>query len=90
MLDLTKGDERKTIVKYAVPLIVGSVLQNLYSLINSVIVGNYLGKEALAAVGISFPIIFAVTSLIIGFTIGLSIVIGQYFGSKQYDNLKKY
>lgn len=89
MLDLTKGDERKTIVKYAVPLIVGSVLQNLYSLINSVIVGNYLGKEALAAVGISFPIIFAVTSLIIGFTIGLSIVIGQYFGSKQYDNLKK-
>jgi putative MATE family efflux protein len=83
MLDLTKGDERKTIVKYAVPLIVGSVLQNLYSLINSVIVGNYLGKEALAAVGISFPIIFAVTSLIIGFTIGLSIVIGQY------DNLKK-
>lgn len=54
MLDLTKGDERKTIIKYAVPLILGSVLQNLYSLINSIIVGNYLGKEALAAVGISF------------------------------------
>ncbi|MDI3544668.1 MAG: hypothetical protein PWQ43_316 [Rikenellaceae bacterium] len=89
MLDLTKGDERKTIIKYAVPLILGSVLQNLYSLINSIIVGNYLGKEALAAVGISFPLIFAIISLIIGFTIGLSIVIGQYYGSKQYDNLKK-
>ena len=71
------------------PLILGSVLQNIYSLINSIIVGNYLGKEALAAVGISFPLIFAVISLIIGFTIGLSIVIGQYYGSKQYDNLKK-
>jgi putative MATE family efflux protein len=51
-------------------------------------VGNYIGKDALAAVGASHPVIFALVSLIIGITAGLSIVISQYYGAKQYENVK--
>ena len=51
-------------------------------------VGRYLGKEALAAVGASMPVIFAVVALVIGVGSGASVVISQYFGAKQYDKVR--
>jgi len=89
MKDLTVGKEYKLILMFALPMLLGNVFQQLYNIVDSIIVGNYLGKEALAAVGASFPIIFLLMSLIIGIAIGSTILISQYYGAKQYDNIRK-
>jgi putative MATE family efflux protein len=89
MKDFTKGKESKLIMTFALPMVVSSLFQNLYSIIDSIIVGNYIGKEALAAVGASFPIIFTLISLVIGVGSGASTVVSQFFGAKQYDNVKR-
>ena len=65
MKDLTIGKEGKLIFNFALPMLIGNVFQQLYNIVDSIIVGNFLGKEALAAVGASFPIIFTLISLII-------------------------
>jgi len=88
MKDLTIGKEWRLIWKFAVPMLIGNVFQQLYQVVDSVIVGNVLGKSALAAVGSTFPIIFALIALIIGLGSGFGIVISQYFGAKQIDKVK--
>lgn len=88
MKDLTIGKEWRLIWKFAVPMLIGNVFQQLYQVADSVIVGNVLGKSALAAVGATFPIIFALIALIIGLGSGFGIVISQYFGAKQIDKVK--
>jgi len=70
-------------------MLLGNVFQQLYNIVDSIIVGNYIGKQALAAVGASFPIIFLLISLIVGFSIGGTILISQYFGAKQYNQVRK-
>jgi len=87
--DLTVGKESKLILLFTIPMLLGNVFQQLYNIIDSIIVGQYLGKEALAAVGASFPVIFVLISLIIGVASGSTIVISQYFGAKQYDKVKE-
>jgi len=89
MKDLTKGKEFKLILMYALPMLIGNVFQQMYNIVDSAIVGNYIGKQALASVGASFPIIFLLISLIIGITIGATIIISQYFGAKQFDGVRK-
>lgn len=89
MKDLTVGDERKLILLFALPMVLGNIFQQLYNIIDSIIVGNFLGKEALAAVGASFPVMFVLISLIIGVSSGFTIVIAQYFGAKEFNNVKK-
>ncbi len=66
-----------------------NLFQQLYNIVDTIIVGNFLGKEALAAVGASFPIMFTMISLIIGVASGGTIVIAQYFGAKQFGSVKK-
>jgi putative MATE family efflux protein len=89
MKDLTKGNEAKLIFQFAIPMLLGNVFQQLYQIINSVIVGRFLGEKALAAVGASVPIIFTLIALIIGFGIGASVVISQYFGAKDYEKVRR-
>lgn len=89
MKDLTKGNEFKLILMFAMPMLIGNVFQQLYNIVDSAIVGNYIGKQALASVGASFPIIFLLISLIIGITIGSTIIISQYFGAKQFENVRR-
>lgn len=89
MKDLTEGKESSLILKFALPMLFGNVFQQLYNIVDSVIVGNFIGKEALAAVGASFPIIFAFLSLIIGIASGSTIVISQYFGAKDIEKVKR-
>ena len=60
----------------------------LYQIVDSAVVGRYLGKEALAAVGASTPVVFAVVAMVIGVGSGASVVISQYFGAKQYDKVR--
>lgn len=89
MKDFTAGKEAKLILHFSIPLILGNIFQNLYSVIDSIIVGRYLGKEALGAVGASFPIIFALISLVIGIGSGASTVVSQYFGAKKIEEVKR-
>ncbi len=89
MKDLTEGNEARLIINFATPMLLGNLLQQLYNIVDTIIVGNILGKEALAAVGASFPIIFTLISLIIGVASGGTIVIAQYFGAKDIKNVKR-
>jgi len=89
MRDLTTGHEGKLIFQFAAPMLLGNLFQQLFSVIDAVVVGNFIGKEALAAVGASFPIIFMMVSLIIGLVIGTTVVIAQYFGAKDYVKVKR-
>ncbi len=88
MKDLTQGDEGKQILYFAIPMLIGNVFQQLYNVIDSIVVGKYVGSVALAAVGASFPILFTLSSLVGGVTIGGSVLISQYFGAKNYQKVK--
>jgi len=89
MNDLTKGKEIKHIVRFSIPLFLGNFFQQLYAITDSIVVGNFVGKNGLAAIGGAFPYIFAFTSMIIGLSTGFSILVAQYFGAKDYSKLKK-
>ncbi len=89
MKDLTVGKESSLILQFAWPMLLGNAFQQLYNIVDSVIVGNYLGKESLAAVGASTPIVFTLISLVIGFSMGFTIVISQYFGAKDFDKVRR-
>ena len=87
--NLTVGKTWKVIVRFTLPLLVGNVLQQLYNVTDSVIVGQLLGKEALAAVSASFFIYYFIVSMVIGIGSGTSVVISQFFGAGQYDKVQR-
>lgn len=86
---MTEGTIWKKLLFFAVPLILGNLFQQLYNTVDSIIVGNYIGSEALAAVGASSSVV----SLLIGFCIGASagagVVISQFFGAQDREGLRK-
>lgn len=89
MNDLTKGRVSVKILNFAWPLLIGSIVQQMYNIVDRIIVGKYINTEALAAVGASFYIIFAFISLTIGIASGGTIVVAQYFGAKKYDKVRR-
>ncbi len=89
MKDLSVGKESKLILQFATPMLLGNVFQQLYNIVDSIVIGRFIGKEALAAVGASFPILFAVISLVIGFATGATIIVAQYFGAKKMEKVKR-
>ena len=86
--DLTEGKVWKVIVRFALPLLVGNLLQQFYNITDGIIVGQFLGKEALAAVSASFFIYYFIISLVIGVGSGTTVVISQLFGAKQYQKVQ--
>jgi len=89
MKDLSYGNETRLIFRFAIPMLIGNVFQQLYNVVDTVIVGKFIGKVALAAVGTSFPIIFMLISFIIGITMGFTVVVSQYFGAKDMNRVKR-
>ncbi len=89
MKDLTTGKEGKRILNFALPMLFGNIFQQLYNVVDSIIVGKVLGDAALAAVGANFPFIFALISFVVGIAIGATIIIAQYYGAKQMENMKR-
>lgn len=89
MKDFTKGSEARHIIYFAIPILLSSLFQQLYNIVDSVFIGHYVGKEGLAAVGASFPVIFAVISFVIGIGSGTTVVISQYFGAKNFQGVKR-
>lgn len=89
MKDLSVGNEGRLIFQFATPMLLGNMFQQLYNVVDSIIVGQFIGKEALAAVGSSFPIIFTLISFIIGIAIGSTVIISQFFGAKDYEKVRR-
>lgn len=89
MKDMTSGNESKLIFFFALPMLIGNVLQQLYNTVDGIIVGRFVGKNALAAVGASFPIIFLLVALMMGLGMGATVLISQFYGAKDYKNVIK-
>lgn len=85
--DMTVGSPMKNLVRLSVPLLIGNLAQQLYSTVDSIVVGNYEGDGALAAIGASGPIINLLLVLFMGISVGASIMVSQYFGAKEKDKL---
>lgn len=85
---MTKGSETRHIIWFALPLLAGNLLQQLYNAADTIIVGRYLGDDALAAVGATGSITYFFYTLCLGLSIGAGVIISQYFGSQRYEQLK--
>ena len=86
---MTDGPVWKRIIFFAIPIFWGNLFQQLYNTVDSLIVGNYLGSTALAAVSSSGSLIFLMVGFFNGIAVGAGVVCAKYFGSKQYDKLQK-
>lgn len=84
----TTGNPSRQLFKFAMPLLLGNLFQQFYNIVDSAVVGRLIGKDALGAVGASYPVIFAIISLIAGIAGGFTVVISQYFGAKQLEKVK--
>lgn len=89
MRDLTKGSPAKLILMFTVPLLIGNVFQQFYNMVDMIIVGQTLGKNALAAVGATGSLTFLILGFAQGLTAGLAIITAQRYGAKDYRGLKK-
>lgn len=85
--DMTNGDIISLLVHFSLPLIFGNLFQLLYNTVDSLVVGNFVGTEALAAVGATTPIINILVLFFNGLSLGATVVIGRYFGAMNYKKL---
>lgn len=86
-VDMTEGRPWEKIVLFTVPMLLGNIAQQLYNTVDSVVVGNYVGDNALAAVGSAGPILNLLIVLYVGISMGASIMVSQYFGARDRDAL---
>ncbi len=86
-VDMTVGTPWEDILLFTVPMLIGNIAQQLYNTVDSVVVGNYVGDNALAAVGSAGPILNLLIVLFIGISVGASIMVSQYFGARKREDL---
>lgn len=87
--NLTYGNTTKVLLLFALPMMLGNLFQQIYNLADSIIVGNYVGSDALAAVGGTFPVTFLVTAIATGASTGCAIVISQVYGAGKKEKVDK-
>ncbi len=87
--NMTSGNPTKLIISFAIPLLLGNIFQQLYNMVDTVIVGRFIGVNALAAVGSTGSINFLVLGFVLGLTQGLSILVAQYYGADNYKKIRK-
>lgn len=85
--DFTEGSIPKHLIAFSVPMLVGNLLQAMYTTVNAIWVGRFLGPEALAAVSVSAPIIFALIALVTGLTIATTVLVAQCYGARQPERV---
>ena len=86
---MTKGPIWKCMISFAIPVFIGHLFQQLYNTADSIIVGNFVGKEALAAVASSGNLIFMMTGFFMGLCMGAGVIISRYLGAKDYDKMRR-
>lgn len=87
-MDLTQGNITGKLIKFALPLMLGNILQQCYNIADTLIVGRFVGKDAIAAVGASYTLMIFLTSIILGLSMGAGAFISMEFGKKDYDRMK--
>ena len=87
--DMTVGSPAKRILEFSIPMLIGNIAQQLYNTADSVIVGHYVGDNALAAVGSASPILNLLLALFVGISTGAGIIVSQSFGAKDRERLSK-
>lgn len=87
--DMTKGNPLKIFIWFSIPLLIGNIFQQLYSMVDTIIVGRFVGVDALAAVGSTGSMFFLVNGMVIGLTSGFSVLVSQKFGAKNETEIRK-
>ena len=87
-VDMTEGNIFRHLIVFAFPLLLGNVFQQLYNMVDTWVVGNYVSNEAFSAVGSVGPIINMLIGFFLGLSSGTGVVISQYYGAKQYDKVR--
>lgn len=88
-VNLTEGSIAKNIIKFAIPMFIGNLFQQLYNVADSLVVGNFLGSDALAAVTSTGSLIFLLVGFFNGTAMGAGVIIARFFGAKDHENVKK-
>lgn len=88
-IDMTEGQPGKQIVAFMIPMLLGNIAQQLYNTVDSIIVGRFVGDNALAAVGSAGPILNLLLVLFVGISVGAGIMVSQYFGARQREELSR-
>lgn len=86
--DLTEGNITTSLLRFAFPMMIGNLLQQLYNIVDTLIVGRFLGKEALAAVGSSYSLMTFLTSILLGLCMGSGVAFSIYYGKKEWSRMK--
>ena len=86
--NLTNGKPLKLLFFFALPMVLGNLFQQLYNMVDSMVVGKFVGEDALAAVGSSFPVVFLSIAVAAGLSMGCTVVISQLFGAGQIKEMK--
>lgn len=87
--DMTEGSPSKILITFAIPMVFGNILQQLYNITDAIIVGRFIGKNALASVGVANPIMSIAIFFIFGICIGTSVLMSELFGARNYKVLKR-
>ena len=87
--DMTTGNPVKLILLFPIPLLIGNIFQQFYSMVDTIIVGRFVGVEALAAVGTTSSMVFLVNGFVMGLTSGFAVLISQKYGAKDEAGVKK-
>ena len=87
--DMTEGTPWKRILEFSIPMLIGNIAQQFYNTADSIIVGRYIGDNALAAVGSAGPILNLLLVLFVGVATGAGIMVSQYFGARDREGLSR-
>ena len=82
--ELTEGSVSKGLIKLVIPMILGNLLNIAYNIVDTIWIGQMIGPKGLGAIAVSFPIILILMAIASGITVASNILIGQYFGAKDY------
>ena len=89
MIDMTKGNPTKLILSFMIPIFIGNLFQQFYSMVDTAIVGQFVGVKALAAVGSTGGVLFLVQGFVNGLTHGFSVIVSQRYGANDQEGIKK-
>ncbi len=88
-VDMTTGRPVTQIIRFTLPMLLGNIAQQMYNTVDSIIVGRFVGDNALAAVGSAGPLVNLMIVLFVGISVGASIMVSQYFGARQREKLSR-
>jgi len=87
--DMTEGQPWKRIIEFSIPMLIGNIAQQLYNTVDSIVIGKYVGDNALAAVGSAMPVLHLLLVLFVAVATGAGIMVSQYFGAKDREKLSR-